>query len=71
MEKEKYEEPNLVVLNGSGSEFGIQPFGIVLVPIFLVAAVVVVAVAAAGVFAIEGATQVHAAVNVATVVSTS
>ncbi len=75
MEKEKYEEPNLVVL--SGDEYGIQPLGIALPPLLIVAAFVIaaanllVAVAAAGVVALAGATQVHGVVNVDTYTTVS
>lgn len=60
MEKEKYEDPNLLVLNDSDNDYGIQPMVILLV--FVVVA---------GIFAIFGATQVHGIVNVDTYTTVS
>lgn len=67
MEKEKYEKPDLTVLNDNGSELDPQPMGLFLPPLFVVAAAVFVLVA--GVYSVAGAVEIAAAVSGVTAVT--
>lgn len=68
--KEKYERPDLTVLNDSGGEPDPQPMGVVLPPLVLFAGIAAVVVILGGVYQVAGAVELYAAATSVTAITT-